>query len=88
MKTPWSQSTIGGVSIVFLCLFLSACAKNPFITGGAELFRGEYCTVYSVRDDGSGKEGAEVEINGPEKKELDSDVIETIKSSERKGHPV
>lgn len=87
MKTPWSQSAIGGVSIVFLCLFLSSCGKNPFITGCEELFRGEYCTVYSVRDDGSGKEGTEVEINGPEKKELDSDVTERIKERGGKGAP-
>ena len=83
MKTPWSQSAIGGVSVVFLCL--SACGKNPFITGGAELFHGEYCTVYSARDDGSGKEGAEVKINGLEKKDLDSDVTERIKERGGKG---
>lgn len=85
MKIRCSHNAIGGVSIVFLCLFLSACGKNPFITGGAELFRGEYCTVYSVRDDGSGKEGAEVKINGLEKKDLDSDVTERIKERGEKG---
>ena len=85
MKTPWSQSAIGGVSIVFLCLLLSACGKNPFITSGAELFRGKYCTVYSVRDDGSGKEGVEVKVNGLEKKDLDSDVTERIKERGGKG---
>lgn len=79
MKIRCSHNAIIGAFIALLCLFLSACGKNSFITSGAELFRGKYCTVYSVRDDGSGKEGVEVEINGLEKKKLDSDVIERIK---------
>lgn len=79
MKIRCSHNAIIGAFIALLCLFLSACGKNSFITSGAELFRGKYCTVYSVRDDGSGKEGAEVEINGLEKKDLDSDVTERIK---------
>ena len=77
MKIRCSYNAIIGAFIALLCL--SACGKNSFITSGAELFRGKYCTVYSVRDDGSGKEGAEVEINGLEKKDLDSDVTERIK---------
>lgn len=85
MKIRCSHNAIRGASMALLCFLLSACGKNPFITGCAELFRGEYCTVYSVRDDGSGKEGAEVEINGLEKKELDSDVIERIKERGGKG---
>lgn len=87
MKIRCSHNAISGASMVLLCLLLSACGKNPFITSGAELFRGEYCTVYSVRDDGSGKEGAEVEINGLEKKDLDSDVTERIKERGGKGAP-
>ena len=79
MKIRCSYNAIIGAFIALLCLFLSACGKNSFITSGAELFRGKYCTVYSVRDDGSGKEGVEVEINGLEKKDLDSDVTERIK---------
>lgn len=87
MKIRCSHNAIIGAFIALLCLFLSACGKNSFIISGAELFRGKYCTVYSVRDDGSGKEGAEVEINGLEKKELDSDVIETIKKLGEKRAP-
>lgn len=85
MKIRCSHNAIIGAFIALLCLFLSACGKNSFITSGVELFRGKYCTVYSVRDDGSGKEGAEVKVNGLEKKDLDSDVTERIKERGGKG---
>ncbi len=70
--------------IVFLTVSISACSQKIF-SHDSEFFRGEYCTVYVLRDDGSGEESTDVEFNGLQKKELSRGVAEKIEKLGGKG---
>ena len=70
--------------IVFLTVSISACSQKIF-SHDSEFFRGEYCTVHVLRDDGSGEESTDVEFNGLQKKELSRGVAEKIEKLGGKG---
>ena len=70
--------------IVFLTVSISACSQKIF-SRDSEFFRGEYCTVHVLRDDGSGEESTDVEFNGLQKKELSRGVAEKIEKLGGKG---
>lgn len=84
MKSTYNQKVIGLMLIVFLTVSISACSQKIF-SHDSEFFRGEYCTVYVLRDDGSGEESTDVEFNGLQKKELSRGVAEKIEKLGGKG---
>lgn len=84
MKSTYNQKVIGLMLIVFLTVSISACSQKIF-SHDSEFFRGEYCTVHVLRDDGSGEESTDVEFNGLQKKELSRGVAEKIEKLGGKG---
>lgn len=84
MKSTYNQKVIGLMLIVFLTVSISACSQKIF-SRDSEFFRGEYCTVHVLRDDGSGEESTDVEFNGLQKKELSRGVAEKIEKLGGKG---
>lgn len=84
MKSTYNQKVIVLMLIVFLTVSISACSQKIF-SRDSEFFRGEYCTVHVLRDDGSGEESTDVEFNGLQKKELSRGVAEKIEKLGGKG---
>ena len=84
MKSTSNQKVIGLVLIAFSAFLISACGQN-ILFHDSELFRGEYCTVHVLRDDGSGEESTDVEFNGLQRKELNRGVAEKIEELGGKG---
>lgn len=84
MKSTYNQKVFGLMLIVFLTVSISACSQKIF-SHDSEFFRGEYCTVHVLRDDGSGEESTDVEFNGLQKKELSRGVAEKIEKLGGKG---